>query len=748
MSHHKHDSSNLSIIDAIEALSGIADLDIEHEEGHAISSSLMEVEGQVISSRNVEWVQTGDVHETVDRVKEIFHVILSYLRQCYRKESSYAVNPKSIEGIKTIMVLVGEAAKKLDKYTSWIEGKANHSITQLPEYRRLQEFYQKKIDRKIDQSILSKWIFGLSSGMFKQEEKEDMPKEKEKSTKHEYIDLDSIKSDIDYELLLMRKEDGTRFFNPRLMRNLKLVCDFGGLLHSIPNVDPLTDIASWQDQVCYIAAQNLLHSVEPLVDLFYKEMMPHKEMELVECLHKSIMALMLAANPRHLPKNTPQKTCAAYFADFQFFLREALKCRDYHNFLVYAWKKHDHLPSFLLQMTHALSRALFLHLQGIQYFVPHIDRLLHEANRLKDKDLEGMENGLLLWSRLAYDYAAFIKILKLHPNGPLLKMMSLMEEGGTVSFDSIIQGNLPNYWFDLYVADHRMSHVRIPSPTRQAVIHKAVVIDEFKGFLLDSEAESSKCHLLINLQDRTTWREFSRSHALEHLQQNSIFTKHIQVVTLAINTDFYHQQDAYAALNDAKLFFDLFKKHLNDESSGFFFTPEIKEILFSGFIDRLFDAIHMLFFNGDQTLAKEKRLDFITLFYLFLELKLIEITHPDSFSLTCKDGIDSGCSASALFFTFFELLNSEVMSEADVEYLNLILYGPSILVRERALMTEPFNRFLGALKTFETVRQKMGFTQFTTTLQNIFGPLYDTPILKGHLVFPTIPEEDQWKIAA
>ena len=235
---------------------------------------------------------------------------------------------------------------------------------------------------------------------------------------------------------------------------------------------------------------------------------------------------------------------------------------------------------------------------------------------------------------------------------------------------------------------------------------------------------------------------------LEHLQKIPVFASHVHVVTLPMDTEFYHQTGHYSLMEDATTFIQQFKQHLGDDSSGFFFPQGIKEIVFAGFTDRLFDSIHSYFFQSSKILTKEDRQNFISLFYLFLEMKLIEIAHPNSFCLTCKDGVDLGSYSTALFFMFFEMITSEILNEADLEYLNLILYGPSILIRERAILPDPFNRFISVLKKVEIIRQEKGFHHFVETLKNTFGPLFEKEMLSGRILIPSIPEEEKWKLAA
>ncbi len=65
-------------------------------------------------------------------------------------------------------------------------------------------------------------------------------------TKHLFVDLDSVKKDILSMNFFYRKEDGTRFFNPRLIRNIKLVSDFGLNVGKEEEKDPLFDLTTWR----------------------------------------------------------------------------------------------------------------------------------------------------------------------------------------------------------------------------------------------------------------------------------------------------------------------------------------------------------------------------------------------------------------------------------------------------------------------------------------------------------------------
>lgn len=280
----KHETSSLSIIDAVEALSNIADLDLNREVGVVEPHDII-VQDKKVVYRTVHWLHRQDASETIGVVKDIFRVILKYLRNFYRKDYTHVTNPQTIEGIKTIMVLVGEAAKKLDKYTALFDKSKVKSVTELREYRKLQEFYLSRIARKIDEGTLGKWLLELTKRAWEQKTEVTLTAKKAMQTKHVFVDLDSVKKDTEYELFFLRKEDGTRFFSPRLIRNIKLVCDFGDYFKAPKKVeDPLEDMLIWQDR-CYLStAKEILSAIGNRLNRYFHETMKFKDRELVDIL--------------------------------------------------------------------------------------------------------------------------------------------------------------------------------------------------------------------------------------------------------------------------------------------------------------------------------------------------------------------------------------------------------------------------------------------------------------------------------
>lgn len=729
--YSKREGSTLTIAEAVETLSNIAEMDIDRELLPDADEFSPKIPFKSTAVRSMQWLQEHDPDATIGLVKETFRVILTYLHNYYKKKYRFTANQQATEGVKAIMVLVGEAAKKLDRYAVFVQ---NHmkSVTELKEYKHLQEFYLSRIARKIDEGVLSRWILALAQRAISLQQRvpEKTMGARILHSQHVFVDLESVKKDTEYELFFIRKEDGSRFFSPRLIRNIKLVCDFGERLQEFKRDDPLESIRLWRDRSLRAAAANILSHVSLYVDRFFHEAVKSKEWELGTCLRKALMALMLCSNQHNVMHDLSIKSSSAYFLDFQNFLREALHSREYQKLSAYPEERVNPIAKCLFALTHALCEALILHTQCFEELRTSVISLVQEANQEKSSEhTKTWVANQELWSHLAADYAALSALMKRHQSGPLVKVIDNLEEGIHQSFDPLIQENIPSELFSLKVDNKRVSVIHMPSPTHQEYIQKVNVAEEFKGFLYSLASNSAKSKfLVINLQDRSSWREHARSSALEGLQKHSDFSKQLTVVTLAKDTEFYQQLAPYYQDNHANVFMQQLRDQVLDENCGFFFPKVIKAIFTKEYIEGVINGVHAIFFGGKNVLQRERRLEFIEIFYLFLELKLIEAVNPDAMSFMCKDGVDVGSTSSALMFVFLKFMNEEHLSKKDMEQLNVILYSPSILVRERLLVPERFHRMQSAIKQIEHVRSDYGWKEFVKVVQGKFDRFFKNEI--------------------
>lgn len=727
------DLRQLSIMEAVEALEAFADLDFEKDVRSSSEQEIIE-HNNYVTAKSVKWIGEESPDKTVKFVKGTFRTVLDYLREFYDIHKGEREDPKVTEGVKTIMVLVGEAAKKLDQYTTLFEKTNEHAAQELKEYKTLQQFYLTRIARKIDDGILGKWILALAQGPAEQKrDKETVLKGKMPfSATHIFMDLEGVKKDSDYELFFVRKEDGSRFYNPRLIRNIKLVCDFGERLQEKFQKDPLEDIASWQDHAVHIGAKSILLSMGPTLDRFYKVTQKAARGEMVEELNKALFALFLASNPRNLARNIPVKNCSGYFRDFLVFFRRAFNSREYQRFLLYPPKKSAKLAQCLLETVHQLSCGLFTTIHGFSDLIPPFEKLLQQGIEAHSKEHEhAAEASQKYWSNIASHWHALKKIVKHHFQGPLGRVLEVLDSGGFHAFDSIGMLNLPSQMYSIYFNEHKTTNIRLPSPTSQEFVHRADVLNEFKGMLLRyQDGKLHRRHLLINLQDRTSWKEHSRSTALENLQNHHEFAPSLAVVTLTKDTEFYHQTGPYQKERHADVFIENFLEHLGEESCGFYFSEELKAKLIPSFIDSLIASVHKIFFNHRNVLTVDERCDFIEIVYLFLQLKLLDLLEPETFSFTCKDGVDTGTCASIALYTFLKVMNNVSCTEEELENIDLMLNMPALLVRERVPLEDQLERLVKVLKRIESVKEDIGVEMFSQSIQKELGKHFKTPILK------------------
>lgn len=742
MSNRPH--TNLSIIEAVETLSSIADLELDKGVGVAKQHEIV-FDNEKVTYKTVHWLHQQDASATVSLVRETFRVILHYLKQFYRKEYGYVTDPKTVEGIKTIMVLVGEAAKKLDKYTAVFHLSQQQSVTELKEYKQLQDFYLSKIARKIDEGVLGKWILGLSvvklpkpkTKLSKQVAPSQPIVDQKEETVHVFVDLETVKKDSEYELFFIRKEDGSRFFSPRLLRNIKLVCDFGDYFGEHAGGDPFVHIDHWVDRIYHLSARDILKSIgSSRVEHFFHDIRKFKDHEIVSIMSQALMALLLSSHSNNLSRNNPVKNCKEYFEDFQVFLRDAMRTRSYQKWIAYPPKSTNTLALDLLDLIHAISGAIYNDLKGLEEMVSIIHVLIQDANKdISSEHLKEAEFSKRIWNRIASDYVAMSKLMKRHSNGPLIKVLDTLENSSFHVFDPLMQGNIPCQLYDLYTNEKRIKNLRFATPVCQDIINKAYVNEEFKGFLREYTIKQHK-HLLMNLQDRTSWMGHARSIVLEDLQHQDAFKDSLCVVTLAIDTDFYYQLAPYHQTNHATTFIDQFKEHLKGEGSGFYFPPSINQEELFDFIDNTVEGIHRVFFSNKNVLLREHRLDFIEIFYLFLQLKLIDMVKPDSFSFTCKDGIDIDIPYSSELFLLLKFLTNEKWNENDADILNFMLYAPAIIIRERLILSERFNRMLSAIRTMENAQYEFGREYFPIIIQEAFFSFFNTSLLNSKVLLP------------
>jgi hypothetical protein len=729
--YHPH-----SIIEAVETLSSIADLEFEGPIA-VIEKHEVVIQQKHLKWRSIHWLHKDNADKVVLVAKETFRTILGYLKGFYRREVGKLSQHESVDGIKMIMTLVAEAAKKLDRFTNMRHLKDEAaSVKQSREFQELVAFYSRKIAPIAAQESLIKSVKMLPIQAVLAATKKPVQKAP-LGVNHLFMDLESVKNDIDYELFLIRKEDGSRFFNPRLLRNVKLVSHFEEYLGENTQTDLQNNLKQFQEKQALASARNILRRVWPELNEFAKNASCFRDSEFVGLMYKAVIALLLASQDERASERKKFinfKGASDYFSDFQHFIRALVSCPEYYEQLMYAEREKAVIVSEVQRLLSECIRALFEGATLSKDLVFFVDGIIQKGREKQGDEVELHLDNPVASYHLALNYEALTKGMKPYTHIPLAKVLDALQDPEVRGYDPLLLQNIPTKLFALDFPSHHVDVLRVPTPTVQEYIDKAKVSEEFKIFLRSlAEDKPARKHLLFNEQDRTSWKEYARAHAIEEIAKKEEFCRALTVVTETKESEFYNQSGPYVELNQVHEFVNHLLEHFRSESSGYCYPEAIKETLFSSFAPKLIEAIWTIFFGKRNVLSRAGRMEFIELFYLFMQLKVIELVNPTSVSFTCKDGIDIGMTASCEIFYLLKLINARPLSLEEEAYMRLFLFGVPLLLRGRNLFSDRFSRLNSLVKLVETTVEEFGEKEFMKKVAEYIAPLYETKILNATL---------------
>lgn len=717
-----HDEgSHLSILEAVENLSNIADMDIDDKlgllEDHVIVHGASEDE----TLEAIRWLEDKSEHQTEQVVEETYKTVLKYVKDFHKKEFTRFYDQKNQDGIKKIMLLVGKASDKLNNYTHLFKGIHKKGVEETKEYRQLNKFYNERIaideGEKVSLIDLSRHERQLEARKHPQIEEDENALKAKKFV----LNVENTKHDEDYELLYIQREDGSRFLEPNYYRNIKVACNFGEFVGKHAEQDPIEGLNHWLDLSLHKSAIKILQKVKPFLKEFYQEAIKYKDMDVVSSTSMCVMSLMLAANPKNRSHLQPAKSCSKYFQDFQRYMREILTSFEYNKMRSFPPPKSSLFLNTMLNIINLLSWSLFFQGADLGSLSFVLDDVLEEGRVSVKKAKKKAPEKVGFFKQLQEEYVQIQRYLMQYPVGPLFKTLMDLTEGQDDSFDPYAMGNLPSEFQALRLGDQELSLLRMPTPTSQELISKVQIAHEFSG-LVDAFAGSDqpKKHLIVNLQDRTSWAQRARADFLEKLPNDPSYLNFVNTITLTKSTDFYQQTGAYSEVSQSKEFLKQLVVHLKSEETGFYFAPWIQEELFKGFIEKLVAKIHRFFFHGKATLSQNDRQNFIEMVYQFLILKTVEVTEATSMSFTCKDALDTGATQTLSFYCFLRLITDQELGPRDRQKMHLLLFVYPLLFRNRPTLAKEFLRMVQGLEFIEKNLEKHSRGEF----KKIFSPLF------------------------
>lgn len=667
-----------TILEAVDNLSSMAELEMEEVE------FAREDEEKGLRLKASRWLDPRDEEKTIASVKGTFKVVHDYLKHVYTKDFKQLQDVEMQKGVRSIIALANEAAEKIDTLTGMFHGKT--SILQSKEYRELIDFYEGKILKRFEEVMKS------------EEEWEEEWKGTEDAAdiqRRGLKDLEAVTRDRDYELFYIIKEDGSKFYNKNLIRHIRLVADFDHLLGNIEGGDPLLQIKVVQDRVTMDTASHIKEEMREDLDEWIRKTGKYRDDPFVQMVYRTMMALFLASNSRNLLSQTTGKSSILYYNDFLLALRESLNNVDYLSFIENPPEDVDPFYFQVIRIIHKFCFHLFTHKIDESHALSLFTRIIQKVPGEKTKSTR---SSLALWNTILDDEESLQNELKKHPSGPLFKVLDIVHSAEESDFDPFLQDDRPAYIGTVTMGNREVGIIKMACPTRQKMIHKASIIPEFIGFLRYMISRKEKV-LMINLQDRTSWKEFARCQTIENFQKNAEVRDHFEMITIPKNTDFYFQNEEYLKNNNAEEFKHVFLEQIKgEEGCGFYFPKHYSREELHDFTKKAIDAIHEVFFASKEILSRKNRLDFIEIFYNLLMFKALEKSGAHYIIISAKDGVDVSSTAAAAFFAFAKLLSGFLeWKEEEKDYFVSLIFLPALLVRERPLDIRTLNRTISSL---------------------------------------------------
>lgn len=649
-------------------------------------------------------------NKTVVFVKDTFNIALQFVRELHAYQAN--VEDVSKNYASDIIHMVGEAAEEITRSSNLFRY-AYKGCDELDNLLYSHHLKKKRFSVKSN-TRLAKKVEGVRQTLWGSSEKVLCPRARveHQSVNDVLLSIEDIKRDYPYELLYLKRDDGTRFFENKVGNLIKLDGAYRDYEQQefIGN-DPFTKVRVWHDRGLCSISEHMLNRINEYVSEFYRQYPRYKEHAIVQDTHFMLMALKLSAQRQLLLENSPKKSCYEYFLDFLHYLRQVLQSRDYQNYINHPPKKGSFF-CYVLDFIHTLCFILYTREEegsDSAEVIEEIEQLAPKSNKKRKK--------ATLTEEMSSRYQALSEVVSSFPNGPLFKMLDYLQTNFNQTYDPIQHINLPQRLFNLSIADKEVALLRLPSPTSQEYVSKAELVPEFIGFLRAYQQDSfQRKHLMVNLQGRLNWLERARSQSIEELQRDGELSHSITVLSLVQDSDFVHQRGPYTNLQNANTFMRLLLEKVRQEEGQYFLPKAIQKQLNSTKLKQIANFVHRFAFEKKSELMQKERQCFIEMFYFICMTRLLVSESPNSFSFTCKDAVDHGMARSFLFYTASKLLvEMEQVEFKDVKRVWELMLSPSLLVRERVL----------SLPIYESCMQTVAF------FQDLNSQLNDNEALKN-----------------
>lgn len=624
-----------------------------------------------------------------ERIKNAFSTLDTYLQGLYGADQMLLKNHDYLASLKAVMVIASEAYDKLE-VVSRIFNKAKEDLGE-PEFNHLYDFYLKKINFKVEH---------VAGEVFRNAEEEQ---KRALSDTHGIKNLEVIRKDTDYELFYIKDEEGLNHFSKNLLRHTQLLGTFDELFLVFQGEDPFIKLKFIEDRLKQKRALFIKNELSSKVDYFLKEAFRFKKHPFIGLTSQMLVALSLASYPSLVMQNDPSKACFEYFNDFVGFISNLVVRPEFFKTSSDIEALADKGIISSQRFIAGVIDSLFLSKNEIVYVAEHLYQFV------KKPIFEGF-SPLSFFDKLLEFDKSLRALLMNFPSGPLMKALDFIKDVNKPTIFRPLNAHLPQSLFDIGYHDKVLSCVCMGSPTIQEDIKTAVIDPLFSIFVGHM---SQGCNVIIDLEDPSNHNAKARTEALVGLSSDELVTSFIPRSGLL-----YNMMDIYAFVNNAEEFKALLIEQFASEeghaySNSMLFDKDVKDII---------NFIHETIFMKNKELELKDRLVFVEIFQLFMACALIHKYEASNLIVICKDGLDQSNVYLMGLYALIQMVNHEKLFDQDsFNFFVSEIYGPALIVRDRAVFEDSIVRMLSALSAVQAAVVKN--SGFITQIQKILPAL-------------------------
>ncbi|MCB1213117.1 MAG: hypothetical protein KDK40_02355, partial [Chlamydiia bacterium] len=442
MKKHTTTQTKFPLSEVTEALARFVDSYRDHNE--VLEPSESSLPPHECYDELIKAIRDNDRTGIKKLIKELIGIIQTHFRQEAKNDQLF-LNQETSEGMKSIMALVSDSVELFDHI---LYKDQKRSITQWKEFKNLRKIYKERFSYGKELPY-SKYLLELTQQIFQKDLSKHTSPIPEESIKHVAINMENIQKDYEYELLYMRKDNGTKFYDSTLVKNMRLIYGFQDYFYENSSESASHRVLEYRDTHYQLYAHELLSNIQPELAKYMRTGMKNSHSHLVKVLNCALFALHLAGNKYNTLVFQPIKHATKYFEEFLYYFRDALTSEEYRKIQTYSDTSRNKTYSACDRLIRTILSHLFDSQSHLACFHGLLDMLYQsEADSEESIKLTKNASQYTLWEGLS----AKLKILKsaFKSSSPytIHQFLASLNEEKALAFDPWLQGNLPCKWAD------------------------------------------------------------------------------------------------------------------------------------------------------------------------------------------------------------------------------------------------------------------------------------------------------------